>query len=380
MEAFQNLFRLISAPLSAISDDQINSLSDRHLQDFCEAKELSSHGGRDVLINRILCARNAAAAGVKPAASTTNEADATATAAAANNSEFDEFDDNDDEFASFDMEAAISSTPITKEENAHPNMMSQNSHSTQKTPAKRPLEQQSSNCSSSDKRSKTPEGAATPESSTQDDSFVFEETSIPPQFQFELESSLLKHFGHSSFREGQLKIIHSILQNRDACAFWATGAGKSLTYQLPPLHLNQVGVIITPLVSLMMDQVAKLNSRGIAAAYLGSAQRDASVEGRVMKGEFRLIYVTPEKLVGGTFLESLGRMHDGGGSGRVCIFAVDERLVCYTISCDCSFIELIYISIVTTTFVLFILHYSHCVSEWVSYAFMCRHSHYFSIC
>lgn len=69
------------------------------------------------------------------------------------------------------------------------------------------------------------------------------------------------------------------------------------------------------------------------ATFLGPAQPDASTEERALRGEFRLVYVTPEKLVGGNFLDSLARMHREGGRGRICLFAVDE---------------------------------SHCVSEWVS--------------
>ena len=232
--------------------------------------------------------------------------------------EFDEFDDNDDEFASFDMEAAISSAS-PRAENAHPNMSSE-------TTAKRTSEYEQA---SVEKRLKTPESSIDDMNQSQDDSPSLDFQEISPQFQSSLENSLMQHFGHNSFREGQLEIIHAVLHNRDACAFWATGAGKSLTYQLPPLHLNQVSVIVTPLVSLMMDQVAKLNSRGVAATYLGASQKDGSVEGRVFTGEFRLVYVTPEKLVGGTFLERLGRMHLGGGRGRVCVFAVDERLVLF---------------------------------------------------
>lgn len=246
---------------------------------------------------------------------------ATSAAGTADTNEFDEFDDNDDEFASFDMEAAISCAP-TRVENAHPNMSNSQTVKTP-TPVKRAGEYESL---SSDKRLK-PSGTDGSNNAQSNPDIPFNFQEITPEFQSCVETSLKRYFGHNSFREGQLEIIHSVLHNRDACAFWATGAGKSLTYQLPPLHLNQVGIVVTPLVSLMMDQVAQLNARNIAATYLGASQQDGSIEGRVFHGEFRLVYVTPEKLVSGAFLERLGKMHESGGRGRVCIFAVDERCV-----------------------------------------------------
>lgn len=101
-------------------------------------------------------------------------------------------------------------------------------------------------------------------------------------------------------------------------------AGKSLCYQLPPLYLNQTAIVISPLISLMEDQVAKLNGRsGIEiAAYLGSSQRNSTIETRALNGEFRLIYVTPEKLTSGSFLEQLVSMHQN--RQKICVFAVDE--------------------------------------------------------
>ena len=265
-------------------------------------KQLNQSTNMEVLAKSDADATNAVA----------NAVPSSAPAAVAN-----EFGD-DDEFASFDMEAALSSTP----ENIPPN--------TDSTPAKR-IHDGNSCSSREEKRFKTPNGPTDSSDNNDNESPEPDLTTLSPSLETALQQSLRQHFSHSTFRPGQLPILQAILNQRDACVFWATGAGKSMCYQLPPLHLHQVGVVITPLVSLMMDQVNKLNaSRAdgkMVATYLGSAQKDASMEQRVMQGEFRLVYVTPEKLVNGSFLERLSGMHGRGGKGTVCLFAVDERLV-----------------------------------------------------
>lgn len=156
---------------------------------------------------------------------------------------------------------------------------------------------------------------------------------IPFEFQNDVTNTMQKHFAHSSFRPGQLTVLHSLLaESKDACVFWATGAGKSLVYQLPPLHLNQVAIVVSPLISLMQDQCAKLNGRGGSidiATYLGSSQSDPQAEERAMNGEYRLVYVTPEKLTSDGFSDKLANMHQC--VSKICLIAIDE---------------------------------SHCVSEW----------------
>ncbi|KAL3779266.1 hypothetical protein HJC23_009203 [Cyclotella cryptica] len=303
MEAFRHLSALIERPIQNVSNDDIASLSHRHLVEFCFAKGIGSGvDGANGIGNYSEEELRARIAAFRDGIATTNADTTTKT------DEFD--DDDDDDFASFDIEAAIqsASSPATTAFKVE-------------TPSKRPHASQQDDQSSAEKRCKTtssPLASETTSSHTDIDIETMEQA-IPPDFASQMKSSLLTHFGHTTFRPGQLLLLHSILHNRDACAFWATGAGKSLTYQLPPLHLQQVGVIITPLVSLMQDQCAKLNTLvrssgggGEVATYLGSAQTDASMEERALRGEFRLVYVTPEKLVGGNFLERLARMHRQG--------------------------------------------------------------------
>ena len=144
-------------------------------------------------------------------------------------------------------------------------------------------------------------------------------------------ATLQKYFGHSSFRQGQLDAITALLGDpsagqppRDVAVFWATGAGKSLTYQIPPLHTGKVAIVISPLISLMQDQVGKLNNGLVGgdeiAIYLGSGQLDPHAEEKALSGKFNLVYLTPEKLLSGNFLERMAnQLHN-----RLCLVAIDE--------------------------------------------------------
>lgn len=135
----------------------------------------------------------------------------------------------------------------------------------------------------------------------------------------ELTDCLQRYFGFDSFRPGQEDAVHAILGGRDVAIFWATGSGKSLTYHLPPLFLNKIGLVVSPLISLMQDQVHKLNALSSTklATYLGSAQMDPQEEGRALRGEYKLIFVTPEKLQTPTFLDKMARLD-------LCLVAIDE--------------------------------------------------------
>lgn len=112
-------------------------------------------------------------------------------------------------------------------------------------------------------------------------------------------SVLRQYFGYSSFRPGQEKIIRSILKGRDTLCIMPTGAGKSLCYQVPALMMPGITLVISPLISLMQDQVRILNIHGIHAAYLNSSlsKEQLSLASRkVMHGDYKLLYLSPERL------------------------------------------------------------------------------------
>jgi len=127
-------------------------------------------------------------------------------------------------------------------------------------------------------------------------------------------------FGFEAFRPGQAEIIAAILQGRDVLAVMPTGSGKSLCYQLPALIGEGLTIVVSPLIALMRNQVAQLCSYGVAAAALNSANDPAenrSILERVARGELRLVYIAPERLVKSEALDILKR-------GKVAMLAVDE--------------------------------------------------------
>jgi ATP-dependent DNA helicase RecQ len=119
---------------------------------------------------------------------------------------------------------------------------------------------------------------------------------------------LKKYWGYSAFLPHQKEIIGTILNNNDTLAIMATGGGKSLCYQLPALCLGGLTVVISPLISLMKDQVDDLNARGIPAAAFNSSleYRDrARIESELKDGTLRLLFISPEKCMQPNFLDSL---------------------------------------------------------------------------
>ncbi|KAH9716722.1 werner syndrome ATP-dependent helicase [Citrus sinensis] len=135
----------------------------------------------------------------------------------------------------------------------------------------------------------------------------------------EMVSTLKKYFGYSVFRPYQKDVIQRIIEKRDCLVVMATGSGKSLCYQLPPLVTGKTALVVSPLISLMQDQVMSLKQRGINAEFLGSAQTDSSVQTKAETGYFQLLFMTPEKacIIPISFWSKLLK-------AGVCLFAVDE--------------------------------------------------------
>ena len=117
---------------------------------------------------------------------------------------------------------------------------------------------------------------------------------------------LKKYFGYDNYRTGQELLIDAVLDGRDVLGIMPTGAGKSICYQIPAVMLPGVTIVISPLISLMTDQVQALNQNGIRAAYVNSSLNEvqiAKVLRLASQGEYRIIYVAPERLETPTFMQ-----------------------------------------------------------------------------
>jgi ATP-dependent DNA helicase RecQ len=127
-------------------------------------------------------------------------------------------------------------------------------------------------------------------------------------------------FGYESFRDGQREIIDHVIAGGDALVLMPTGGGKSLCYQIPALVRAGTGVVISPLIALMQDQVDALSAAGLRAGFLNSTQdpqQRSQVESAFLAGELDLLYLAPERLRA----ESTGRLLD---RGTISLFAIDE--------------------------------------------------------
>ena len=146
----------------------------------------------------------------------------------------------------------------------------------------------------------------------QEDLLVYEkvnfyESSVVKEERYHTPEEALKVlFGYDSFREGQKQVIDSILSGRDAFAVMPTGAGKSVCYQIPAMLLSGITLVISPLISLMQDQVKALNKAGVSAAFINSSLSESAFYETVRKarqGLYKIIYVAPERLVAEGFRE-----------------------------------------------------------------------------
>ena len=124
----------------------------------------------------------------------------------------------------------------------------------------------------------------------------------------EITKNLKKYFGFDSFRQGQREIIEKILEGKDVLGVLPTGGGKSICYQLPALMKEGLTLVISPLISLMKDQVDALREDGIKASFINSSldfETYIDTLNSVKKGEIKLLYISPERLENDFFREFL---------------------------------------------------------------------------
>ena len=131
-------------------------------------------------------------------------------------------------------------------------------------------------------------------------------------------------FGYQNFRGKQESVIEHVTQGNDALVLMPTGGGKSLCYQIPALCRGGSGIVISPLIALMQDQVDALTQLGVQAAFLNSsldAEDTREVTGRLLRGEIKILYVAPERLMMPSFLTLLDQVQEHIG---IALFAIDE--------------------------------------------------------
>lgn len=131
---------------------------------------------------------------------------------------------------------------------------------------------------------------------------------------------LKQYYGYSSFREGQENIIREILNGNDVLTIMPTGGGKSICYQVPAMLLDGITIVISPLISLMKDQVDNINNLGIKSAYINSSLNNIEINNildEAAKNEIKILYVAPERVESHVFLELIASIN-------VSMVAVDE--------------------------------------------------------
>lgn len=131
---------------------------------------------------------------------------------------------------------------------------------------------------------------------------------------------LKRYFGYDAFRAGQEVLVDALLGGRDVLGIMPTGAGKSLCYQVPALMLSGVTLVISPLISLMKDQVSALVQQGVSAAYLNRSLTEAQYAKALRNaanGQYKIIYVAPERLESAAFMNMCRCV-------KISMIAVDE--------------------------------------------------------
>jgi len=131
---------------------------------------------------------------------------------------------------------------------------------------------------------------------------------------------LKSRYGFDQFRFQQADIVQTLVDGGDALVLMPTGGGKSVCYQIPAMIRDGVGIVISPLIALMQDQVSALNAMGIRASYINSTQSSSArreVELKMLNNELDLVYVAPERLNTAEFMQLLERT-------TIALFAIDE--------------------------------------------------------
>ncbi len=141
-----------------------------------------------------------------------------------------------------------------------------------------------------------------------------------PENALDAQQILNQVFGYDEFREGQQEVIDAALSGKDSLVLLPTGGGKSLCYQVPALALGGITVVVSPLISLMQDQVAQLNALGVSAAYINQSQtreQQQQIYQQLHRAEIKLLYVAPERILTHDFKERLHHL-------PIAMFAIDE--------------------------------------------------------
>ena len=134
------------------------------------------------------------------------------------------------------------------------------------------------------------------------------------------KETLKKYFGYTSFRDGQEELIDNILSKRDILGIMPTGAGKSLCYQLPAIIMEGITIVISPLISLMTDQVKSLKEIGIRGAFINSSLTEKQISKALKNaadGIYKIIYVAPERLETQNFINF-------AKSSKISMITIDE--------------------------------------------------------
>ncbi|MBE0366350.1 ATP-dependent DNA helicase RecQ [Pseudoalteromonas aurantia 208] len=138
--------------------------------------------------------------------------------------------------------------------------------------------------------------------------------------QHDAKSVLKNIFGYSEFRDGQLAVIEAALARQDSLVLLPTGGGKSLCYQVPALVLDGITLVVSPLISLMQDQVTQLQALGVAAEYINNSvpkEQQQAIYQRLHHDQVKLLYVAPEKVLQYDFIERMRHL-------KISLFAIDE--------------------------------------------------------